>query len=71
MKMVGIAWRYLVARPLAPVRRKLCATPDYFQRKGIPQTPADLVVHRTDRAAVIVYVTLVLPAQQLLPFGRL
>lgn len=35
----------LVARPLAPVRRKLCATPDYFCRKGIPQTPADLVEH--------------------------
>lgn len=35
----------LVARPLAPVRRKLCATPDYFRRKGIPQTPAELVAH--------------------------
>lgn len=35
----------LVARPLAPVRRKLCATPDYFRRKGVPQTPADLVAH--------------------------
>ena len=35
----------LVARPLAPVRRKLCATPDYFRRKGIPQSPADLVAH--------------------------
>ena len=32
----------LVARPLAPVRRKLCATPDYFRRKGIPANP-DLV----------------------------
>ena len=36
---------HLVARPLAPVRRKLCATPDYFHRRGIPQTPADLVAH--------------------------
>lgn len=35
----------MVARPLAPVRRKLCATPEYFRRKGIPQTPADLVEH--------------------------
>lgn len=35
----------LVARPLAPVRRTLCATPDYFRRTGIPQTPADLVHH--------------------------
>lgn len=35
----------LVARPLAPVRRKLCATPEYFRRRGIPQTPAELVTH--------------------------
>lgn len=35
----------LVARPLAPVRRRLCATPDYFRRKGIPRTPTDLVGH--------------------------
>lgn len=35
----------LVARPLAPIRRKLCATPDYFQRRGVPQSPADLVSH--------------------------
>lgn len=35
----------LVARPLAPIRRKLCATPDYFLRRGIPQTPAELSDH--------------------------
>lgn len=35
----------VVARPLAPVRRKLCATPDYFRRKGVPLTPTDLVAH--------------------------
>ncbi len=35
----------LVARPLAPVRRQLCATPDYFRRRGTPRTPADLVQH--------------------------
>ena len=34
-----------VARKLAPIRRKLCATPGYFRRYGIPQTPADLVRH--------------------------
>ncbi|PTN11525.1 LysR family transcriptional regulator [Nitrosomonas aestuarii] len=33
----------LVARKLAPVRRKLCATPQYFQQHGIPQTPEDLI----------------------------
>jgi DNA-binding transcriptional LysR family regulator len=35
----------LVARPLAPVRRKLCATPDYFARHGLPQAPPDLARH--------------------------
>lgn len=34
-----------VARKLAPVRRKLCATPDYFDRRGTPRSPADLVHH--------------------------
>ena len=35
----------LVARRLAPVRRKLCATPAYFAKHGAPQTPQDLVRH--------------------------
>ena len=35
----------LVARRLAPVNRKLCATPAYFKRHGIPRTPADLARH--------------------------
>jgi DNA-binding transcriptional LysR family regulator len=35
----------LVARKIAPVRRILCATPQYFQQWGIPQTPMDLVNH--------------------------
>ncbi len=30
----------LVARKLAPVNRKMVATPDYFSRYGVPQTPA-------------------------------
>lgn len=34
-----------VARTLAPVRRRVCATPDYFARYGVPQTPADLSQH--------------------------
>ena len=34
-----------VARQLAPVRRVVCATPEYFQRQGIPQTPEDLRQH--------------------------
>lgn len=35
----------LVARKLAPAYRKLCATPEYFQRRGVPRTPEDLVNH--------------------------
>ena len=34
-----------VARRLAPVRRKLCATPAYFKQRGIPHTPTDLIAH--------------------------
>jgi DNA-binding transcriptional LysR family regulator len=32
----------LVARKLAAVNRKICATPGYFERHGVPRTPADL-----------------------------
>jgi DNA-binding transcriptional LysR family regulator len=35
----------LVARKLAPIRRKLCATPDYFDDFGTPLLPQDLVNH--------------------------
>jgi DNA-binding transcriptional LysR family regulator len=35
----------LVARRLAPVRRILCAAPDYIARHGHPETIADLVHH--------------------------
>jgi DNA-binding transcriptional LysR family regulator len=35
----------LVARRLAPVRRKLCATPEYFARHGTLQAPQDLARH--------------------------
>ncbi len=35
----------LVARRLAPVRRKLCATPGYFARYGVPHIPQDLSRH--------------------------
>lgn len=36
---------HLVARELAPARRVICATPDYFRRYGLPETPADLERH--------------------------
>lgn len=35
----------LVARELAPIRRKICASPDYLARRGTPRTPADLMRH--------------------------
>ena len=35
----------LVSRRLAPVNRKICATPGYFRKHGIPRTPEDLAQH--------------------------
>ncbi len=37
--------QHLVARRLAPVRRKLCATPEYFSLHGMPAMPQDLARH--------------------------
>jgi DNA-binding transcriptional LysR family regulator len=34
-----------VARELAPVHRKMCATPEYFGRHGVPKTLQDLEHH--------------------------
>ncbi|PKO85582.1 MAG: LysR family transcriptional regulator [Betaproteobacteria bacterium HGW-Betaproteobacteria-12] len=35
----------LVARRLAPIRRKICGSPAYLARCGVPQAPADLAAH--------------------------
>ena len=35
----------MVARKIAPAASKLCATPDYFARFGIPERPEDLENH--------------------------
>jgi DNA-binding transcriptional LysR family regulator len=35
----------LVARRLAPVKRKIVATPDYFAQHGVPESPGDLEKH--------------------------
>jgi DNA-binding transcriptional LysR family regulator len=35
----------LVARKLAPVRRVMCATPGYFEHRGVPIEPHDLSRH--------------------------
>ncbi len=35
----------VVAKKLAPIQRKICATPEYFEQYGVPLTPQDLVNH--------------------------
>ncbi len=39
--------RNLVARPIAPVRLVLCASPIYLKRRGTPTHPAELAQHET------------------------
>ncbi|HLP98031.1 MAG TPA: LysR family transcriptional regulator [Sideroxyarcus sp.] len=45
IQVTGQPQEHLVTRKLAPVRRQLCATPEYFRQRGIPRTPMDLVSH--------------------------
>ena len=35
----------LVARKIVPAKRVVCAAPSYLERRGVPQTPADLRAH--------------------------
>ena len=35
----------VVERPLCPLPRLLCASPDYIARRGVPKSPRDLVKH--------------------------
>lgn len=35
----------LIAQKIAPVRRILCATPQYFKQWGVPKSPKDLINH--------------------------
>ncbi len=42
----------LMARRLAPHRRIVCASPDYFKRNGIPSLPGDLSNHESLRLAL-------------------
>jgi DNA-binding transcriptional LysR family regulator len=39
----------LMARRIAPIRRTLCASPDYFRRRGTPKAPEDLKTHEALR----------------------
>ncbi|WP_349363513.1 MAG: LysR family transcriptional regulator [Roseitalea porphyridii] len=45
IRIAELADSSLVARKLAPVRRVLCATPDYLQENGTPETLAELAEH--------------------------
>lgn len=45
VRIVNEPAQNLVARELAPVIRKMCATPEYFDRHGVPHVPADLEKH--------------------------
>jgi DNA-binding transcriptional LysR family regulator len=39
----------LIARKIVPIRHVICASPDYLQRLGRPNLPADLSSHTTLR----------------------
>lgn len=42
IRLGALADQGLIARPLAPYRMLICASPDYLARNGTPQHPADL-----------------------------
>lgn len=46
IRIAQLADSTLIARRLAPVRAVLCASAEYLQRHGHPQTPHDLAGHR-------------------------
>lgn len=46
IRIAGLKDSTLVARKLAPDDRIVCASPDYLQQYGVPQTPDDLSNHR-------------------------
>jgi DNA-binding transcriptional LysR family regulator len=45
VRIVGEPAPNLVARKLAAVNRKVCGTPEYFARYGVPKNPGDLARH--------------------------
>ena len=45
VRIVGDPPPNVVARKLAPVNRRICATPEYFARHGVPQKPQELERH--------------------------
>ena len=45
IRIAGEPASNVVARKIAPVNRRMCATPDYLARHGVPKCPADLGKH--------------------------
>jgi DNA-binding transcriptional LysR family regulator len=47
---IGAHWSLsftgVIEKPLCPLRRMLCASPDYVARHGMPKHPRDLVAHQ-------------------------
>ncbi|WP_144152360.1 LysR family transcriptional regulator [Paraburkholderia sp. BCC1885] len=46
LRMGVLADSNMTARRLSEARRRVIGTPEYFERQGIPQEPADLLGHR-------------------------
>ncbi|HET8720444.1 MAG TPA: LysR family transcriptional regulator [Nitrospira sp.] len=45
IRIMGEPQPNIVARRLAAVNRRICATPEYFARHGVPEKPEDLEAH--------------------------
>jgi DNA-binding transcriptional LysR family regulator len=45
VRIGALASSSLIARKLAPIRRIVCASPEYLARRGVPLTPDDLKTH--------------------------
>lgn len=45
IRNIPVADSSLIVRKIAPYRFVMCATPEYFQRHGIPRRPEDLAKH--------------------------
>lgn len=46
LRMGALPDSSMTARKIAEARRRVIATPEYFERHGIPREPADLLAHR-------------------------
>jgi len=46
LRMGNLADSNMTARRIAEARRVVLATPQYFERHGVPQSPADLLAHK-------------------------